>query len=112
MFNIIYLVSAGEPDSSTDILISEAYRWAFTRNNRYGYASAYAVLIFFILLGLAYSLPLPLGPLVFAAFGSFGSEKVRFNMARSETRSSFVQPRPYVTVALGGVLAECPLCSS
>ena len=51
MFNIIYLVSAGEPDSSTDILISEAYRWAFTRNNRYGYASAYAVLIFFILLG-------------------------------------------------------------
>ncbi len=51
MFNIIYLVSAGEPDSSTDILISDAYRWAFSRGNRYGYASAYAVLIFFILLG-------------------------------------------------------------
>ncbi|MEC8381578.1 MAG: extracellular solute-binding protein [Myxococcota bacterium] len=49
MFNIIYLVSGGEPDSSTDILISDAYRWAFTRGNRYGYASAYAVLIFVIL---------------------------------------------------------------
>ncbi len=51
MFNIIYLVSAGEPDSATDILISDAYRWAFSRGSRYGYASAYAVLIFFILLG-------------------------------------------------------------
>ncbi|NOY27431.1 MAG: extracellular solute-binding protein [Oligoflexia bacterium] len=51
MFNIIYLVSAGEPDGSTEILISEAYRWAFTRGHRYGYASAYAVLIFFVLLG-------------------------------------------------------------
>ena len=51
MFNIIYLVSGGEPDSATDILISDAYRWAFDRGNRYGYASAYAVLIFFILYG-------------------------------------------------------------
>jgi arabinogalactan oligomer/maltooligosaccharide transport system permease protein len=53
MFNVVYLVSAGEPNSSTEILISEAYRWAFSRGNRYGYASAYAVLIFFVL--LAYS---------------------------------------------------------
>ncbi len=53
MFNVIYLVSAGEPDGSTEILISEAYRWAFSRGNRYGYAAAYAVLIFFVL--LAYS---------------------------------------------------------
>jgi arabinogalactan oligomer/maltooligosaccharide transport system permease protein len=50
MFNVIYLVSAGEPDSSTEILISEAYRWAFSRGNRYGYAAAYAVLIFGVLL--------------------------------------------------------------
>ena len=50
MFNIIYLVSAGEPDGGTEILISEAYRWAFTRQQRYGYASAYAVLIFIVLL--------------------------------------------------------------
>jgi arabinogalactan oligomer/maltooligosaccharide transport system permease protein len=49
MFNIIYLVSAGEPDGSTEILISEAYKWAFTRQAQYGYASAYAVLVFGIL---------------------------------------------------------------
>jgi arabinogalactan oligomer/maltooligosaccharide transport system permease protein len=50
MFNVIFLVSGGEPDGSTDILISQAYRWAFTRGHRYGYASAYAVLIFGVLL--------------------------------------------------------------
>jgi len=50
MFNVVYLVSAGEPDGSTEILISEAYRWAFSRGNRYGYAAAYAVLIFGVLL--------------------------------------------------------------
>jgi len=53
MFNVVFLVSQGEPNSTTEILISEAYRWAFSRGNRYGYASAYAVLIFFVL--LAYS---------------------------------------------------------
>lgn len=51
MFNIIYLVSGGEPDGSTEILISEAYKWAFSRQEQYGYAAAYAVLIFFVLLG-------------------------------------------------------------
>ena len=50
MFNIIYLVSGGAPDGSTEILISEAYKWAFTRQQQYGYAAAYAVLIFFVLL--------------------------------------------------------------
>ncbi|MFT4703001.1 MAG: arabinogalactan oligomer/maltooligosaccharide transport system permease protein [Bradymonadia bacterium] len=50
MFNIIYLVSGGEPDSSSDILITEAYRWAFERQERYGYAAAYGVLIFGALL--------------------------------------------------------------
>jgi arabinogalactan oligomer/maltooligosaccharide transport system permease protein len=49
MFNVIYLVSGGEPGGATDILISEAYRWAFERHEQYGYASAYAVLIFGIL---------------------------------------------------------------
>ena len=49
-FNVIYLVSAGEPDGSTDILVSQAYRWAFTRGHRYGYAAAYALLIFGVLL--------------------------------------------------------------
>lgn len=49
MFNVVFLVSGGEPDGSTDILVSEAYRWAFTRQAQYGYAAAYAVLIFLLL---------------------------------------------------------------
>jgi arabinogalactan oligomer / maltooligosaccharide transport system substrate-binding protein/arabinogalactan oligomer / maltooligosaccharide transport system permease protein len=49
MFNIVFLVSGGEPDGATDILVSQAYRWAFSRGHRYGYAAAYAVLIFAIL---------------------------------------------------------------
>ena len=49
-FNIVYLVSSGEPDNSTDILISEVYRWAFSRQEQYGYAAAYASLIFVLLL--------------------------------------------------------------
>ena len=51
MFNVIYLVSGGEPGGATDILVSEAYRWAFQRNEQYGFAAAYAVLIFFVLFG-------------------------------------------------------------
>lgn len=51
MFNVVFLVSGGEPDGTTDILVSEAYRWAFTRNAQYGYAAAYAVLIFLLLVG-------------------------------------------------------------
>ena len=49
MFNVVFLVSGGEPGGSTEILVSEAYRWAFTRGARYGYAAAYAVLIFGVL---------------------------------------------------------------
>ncbi len=49
MFNVVFLVSAGEPDGTTEILVSEAYRWAFTRGHQTGYAAAYAVLIFGIL---------------------------------------------------------------
>ncbi len=51
MFNIIYLVSGGEPGGSTDILVSEAYRWAFERHEQYGFAAAYSTLIFLFLLG-------------------------------------------------------------
>ncbi|MBS1151213.1 MAG: putative sugar transporter permease/periplasmic sugar-binding protein [Myxococcaceae bacterium] len=51
MFNVIYLVSGGEPGGATDILVSEAFRWAFQRNEQYGFAAAYSVLIFFVLLG-------------------------------------------------------------
>ena len=49
MFNVVFLVSGGEPDGKTDILVSDAYRWAFTRDAQYGYAAAYAVLIFGLL---------------------------------------------------------------
>ena len=52
MFNIIYLVSGGQPGGASDILITEAYRWAFEQD-RYGYAAAYSLIIFFILLGYA-----------------------------------------------------------
>jgi arabinogalactan oligomer/maltooligosaccharide transport system permease protein len=51
MFNIIYLVSGGDPGGSTDILVSEAYRWAFQRNEQFGFAAAYSTLIFLFLLG-------------------------------------------------------------
>jgi arabinogalactan oligomer/maltooligosaccharide transport system permease protein len=51
MFNIIYLVSKGQPDGATDILVTEAYRWAFERCDRYGLAAAYGTLIFLVLLG-------------------------------------------------------------
>jgi len=49
MFNIIYLVSGGQPGGATDILITEAYRWAFEQD-RYGYAAAYSLVIFVILI--------------------------------------------------------------
>jgi arabinogalactan oligomer/maltooligosaccharide transport system permease protein len=49
MFNVVFLVSGGEPDGTTDILVSEAYRWAFARNAQLGYAAAYAVVIFGLL---------------------------------------------------------------
>ena len=53
MFNIIYLVSGGAPNGSTDILITEAYRWAFERGQggAFGYAAAYSTLVFLLLVG-------------------------------------------------------------
>jgi arabinogalactan oligomer/maltooligosaccharide transport system permease protein len=49
MFNVVFLVSGGDPDGTTDILVTEAFRWAFTREGQYGYAAAYSVLIFLLL---------------------------------------------------------------
>jgi|CXWL01.1.fsa_nt_gi arabinogalactan oligomer/maltooligosaccharide transport system permease protein len=49
MFNVIYMVSGGEPGGATNILVTEAFRWAFERNEQYGFAAAYAVLIFVVL---------------------------------------------------------------
>jgi ABC-type sugar transport system permease subunit len=51
MFNVIYLVSGGKPGGATDILVTQAYRWAFERGQRYGMAAAYATIIFLILVG-------------------------------------------------------------
>lgn len=50
MFNVIYLVSGGKPGGSTDILVTDAYRWAFERGERYGMAAALGTIIFLILL--------------------------------------------------------------
>ena len=50
MFNVIYLVSAGRPGGSTNILVTDAYRWAFERGERYGMAAAEATIIFLILM--------------------------------------------------------------
>jgi arabinogalactan oligomer/maltooligosaccharide transport system permease protein len=49
MFNIIYLVSQGEPGGATEILVTQAYKLAFEQY-RYGYAAAYSTVIFLILL--------------------------------------------------------------
>jgi arabinogalactan oligomer/maltooligosaccharide transport system permease protein len=43
-------VSAGQPGGATNILVTDAYRWAFERGERYGMAAAYATIIFGILL--------------------------------------------------------------
>lgn len=49
MFNIIFLVSAGEPGGANEILITKAYKIGFEKY-QYAYAAAYSVVIFFILL--------------------------------------------------------------
>jgi len=52
MFNVIYLVSGGAPGGRTDILVTEAFRWAFERGQggAFGTAAAYSTLIFLMLL--------------------------------------------------------------
>lgn len=49
MFNVIYLVSGGDPAGATEILITKAYKIAFERY-QYAYAAAYSLVIFVILL--------------------------------------------------------------
>ena len=50
---LVYNDVTGGAIGVTEILISESYKWAFERQNQYGYAAAYSVLIFLVL--LAYS---------------------------------------------------------
>ncbi len=49
MFNVLYLVSGGEPAGANEILITKAYKIAF-EEYRYAYSAAYSVVIFLILL--------------------------------------------------------------
>jgi arabinogalactan oligomer/maltooligosaccharide transport system permease protein len=49
MFNVIYLVSGGAPAGANEILITKSYKIAF-EEYRYGYAAAYSVVIFFMLM--------------------------------------------------------------
>jgi arabinogalactan oligomer/maltooligosaccharide transport system permease protein len=47
--NVIYLVTGGGPGNKTDILVSFVYKAAF-QQARYGFAAAYSLIIFFLLL--------------------------------------------------------------
>lgn len=49
MFNIIFLVSGGEPAGANEILVTKAYKIAFEQY-QYAYAAAYSTVIFLILL--------------------------------------------------------------
>ena len=49
MFNVIYLVSGGEPAGANEILVTKAYKIAF-EEYRYAYSAAYSTVIFLILL--------------------------------------------------------------
>jgi arabinogalactan oligomer/maltooligosaccharide transport system permease protein len=52
-FCVVYLVSGGQPDGRTDLLVTEAFRWAFERGpgGAFGLSAAYSTLILIILLG-------------------------------------------------------------
>jgi arabinogalactan oligomer/maltooligosaccharide transport system permease protein len=53
MFSVIYLVTNGQPAGQTEILVTGAYRAAFTGIRNYALASTYGVLILSILLVFA-----------------------------------------------------------
>ena len=53
MFNVIYLVTGGGPSGQTDILITYVYDQAFVYPFRYGFAAAYSVVIFFMLVAFS-----------------------------------------------------------
>lgn len=53
MFNIIFLVSGGEPGGANEILVTKAYKLAFEQY-QYAYAAAYSTVIFVILLVYGY----------------------------------------------------------
>jgi arabinogalactan oligomer/maltooligosaccharide transport system permease protein len=55
MFNVIYLITGGEPNESTNILVTALYNAAFGPNGTYrlGFAAAFSILNFLLLLVLA-----------------------------------------------------------
>ncbi len=55
MFNVIYLITEGEPAESTNILVTALYNAAFGRNGTYqlGFAAAFSILLFLLLLGVS-----------------------------------------------------------
>jgi len=48
-FNVIYFITAGGPAGRTEILVTQAYRLV-SEQRLYGVASAFSIIIFFILL--------------------------------------------------------------
>ncbi len=55
MFNVIYLMTEGDPAGQTNILVTALYNSAFGKQGAYrlGFAAAFSLLIFLILLGMA-----------------------------------------------------------
>src|SRR5450432_448869 len=55
MFNVIYLITEGDPAGQTNILVTALYNSAFGRQGAYrlGFAAAFSLLIFLILLGMS-----------------------------------------------------------
>jgi arabinogalactan oligomer/maltooligosaccharide transport system permease protein len=54
LFNVIYLITEGEPAESTNILVTALYNAAFGRNgtSQLGFAAAFSLLLFLMLLGM------------------------------------------------------------
>jgi arabinogalactan oligomer/maltooligosaccharide transport system permease protein len=54
LFNVIFLITEGEPAESTNILVTALYNAAFGRNgtSMLGFAAAFSLLLFLMLLGM------------------------------------------------------------
>jgi arabinogalactan oligomer/maltooligosaccharide transport system permease protein len=50
-FNVIYFISQGGPYGKTEILVTQAYKLV-NPQNLYGVASAFSIIVFFILLAI------------------------------------------------------------
>ena len=101
MFNVIYLMTAGEPPipgmraGATDILITYVYTVGLSPPNEHGFAAAYSVVIFFMLLTFGLFYTRYTGALeAFAGRGEpVARRKARFPGARflARVRSAFAE---------------------